>query len=372
MRAKLQDYYKDTSQKTIFERVKSLLLDARVQLKKTASVLDQINKLEKNTLIAEPLYTHANGQLSNAVNSVFQAKYSDVNYDTSMALKKNVSLFAAHKSAYFTEWARGASREEQQAILTIYQRQLVVEKNLASRASRAVKQWQRIEHDKETYPTLEYLPSRSVARRENHTRYYGMVLPVGDAFWSTGLPPNGWGCKCRVRQSDAPATKYLSPPKPTKGIAGNAGKELAVFTTNHPFFNNLTESGKQKLVKEWRKIERNSIKKWALSNIRNKKFDSEKGNVGINGTGIKEIINQNHNHYWEKNQLLFNIKEVIKTAKYVKIVPFDTNKKGADVFSEVYYFKTAIKKEDSYLVMRKQNEKNGGKLMLYDIVEILK
>lgn len=47
-------------------------------------------------------------------------------------------------------------------------------------------------------PYLRYLPSSSRRKREEHKRYYNLVLPQDHAFWATHYPPNGWGCHCGV------------------------------------------------------------------------------------------------------------------------------------------------------------------------------
>ena len=40
----------------------------------------------------------------------------------------------------------------------------------------------------------------SERHRPHHEAKEGLVLPVDDPFWATWYPPNGWGCKCHVRQ----------------------------------------------------------------------------------------------------------------------------------------------------------------------------
>lgn len=285
-------------------------------------------------------------------------------------MRKNASRFSAHKAAYFTEWMRGKSKEEQQTIRRLFLTQLNVEQNLAARASRAAKQWQTLLRDSQQYPNLEYLSSRSVNKRKSHIRYYGMILPIGHSFWNTGLPPNGWNCKCRVRATDKPPTKALTPPKPVKGITGNAGKEKTIFTQQHPFFKNV--KNKKALQKAWMKLERKNVTRWAKDNIRNKTYTSEKGKVYINGNGINEIVNQNHDFLWEKNMLLYEIENVIKQAEFIKEVPFDPNKKGTASFDAVLYFRIQLQGEENYLVVRKERDKKGGKLWLYDITERIK
>ncbi|MEP3431763.1 MAG: phage minor head protein [Roseibium sp.] len=68
------------------------------------------------------------------------------------------------------------------------------------RAARAAGQWDRIQRTKRALPYLLYVRSSASDPREEHLAWAGMVLPVDDPFWSTHFPPNGWGCKCAVRQ----------------------------------------------------------------------------------------------------------------------------------------------------------------------------
>ncbi len=67
-------------------------------------------------------------------------------------------------------------------------------------SARAAGQWDRIERTKRALPYLVYLLGPSERHRPSHAIKSGMVLPVDDPFWQTWYPPNGWGCKCYVRQ----------------------------------------------------------------------------------------------------------------------------------------------------------------------------
>ncbi|EGJ49040.1 phage minor head protein [Desulfocurvibacter africanus] len=68
------------------------------------------------------------------------------------------------------------------------------------RTARAAGQWERIERTKQGLPYLLYQLGPSREHRPEHVAWHGLLLPVDDPFWTTHLPPNGWGCKCRVRQ----------------------------------------------------------------------------------------------------------------------------------------------------------------------------
>jgi len=68
------------------------------------------------------------------------------------------------------------------------------------RAARAAGQWDRAQATKDVLPYLFYVRTTANEPREEHLAWAGIVLPVDHAFWDTHFPPNGWGCKCSVRQ----------------------------------------------------------------------------------------------------------------------------------------------------------------------------
>lgn len=68
------------------------------------------------------------------------------------------------------------------------------------RSARAAGQWARIQRTIRALPYLVYLLGPSERHRPHHEAKAGLVLPADDPFWETWFPPNGWGCKCHVRQ----------------------------------------------------------------------------------------------------------------------------------------------------------------------------
>lgn len=68
------------------------------------------------------------------------------------------------------------------------------------RPARAAGQWERIQRTKRGLPYLLYVRTASVEPRQQHLAWVGTILPVDHDFWKTHFPPNGWGCKCSVRQ----------------------------------------------------------------------------------------------------------------------------------------------------------------------------
>ena len=76
--------------------------------------------------------------------------------------------------------------------------------NTNLRTARAAGQWDRISKNADLLPYLVYELGPSEQHREEHAAWAGLCLKVGDPWWNTHYPPNGWGCKCRVRQVAKP------------------------------------------------------------------------------------------------------------------------------------------------------------------------
>ncbi len=68
------------------------------------------------------------------------------------------------------------------------------------RAARAAGVWQRAQRTKWGHPYFLYQLGPSKEHRKEHSDWAGTLLPVDDPWWNDHFPPNGWGCKCSVRQ----------------------------------------------------------------------------------------------------------------------------------------------------------------------------
>lgn len=69
-----------------------------------------------------------------------------------------------------------------------------------TRAAYAAGQWDRIQRTKDALPYLLYQLGPSLHHRPEHVAWNGTLLPADDPWWDAHMPPNGWGCKCWVRQ----------------------------------------------------------------------------------------------------------------------------------------------------------------------------
>ena len=77
------------------------------------------------------------------------------------------------------------------------------------RTARVAGQWSRIQRTKKAMPYLLYQLGPSFEHRLDHEKLKDLMLPVDDPFWLVHYPPNGWGCKCWVRQVSEYEAKQL-------------------------------------------------------------------------------------------------------------------------------------------------------------------
>ncbi|MEV9346623.1 phage minor head protein [Klebsiella pneumoniae] len=85
------------------------------------------------------------------------------------------------------------------------------------RTARSAGQWERIERTKRAMPYLVYTLGPSREHRPEHLQWADLCLPVDDPFWQTHIGPNGWGCKCGVRQ----VSKYEYEQLKVNGVTRN-------------------------------------------------------------------------------------------------------------------------------------------------------
>lgn len=114
--------------------------------------------------------------------------------------------------------------------------------------------------------------------------------------------------------------------------------------------NSLSDRGKPaKTLSQAVKNRRSEIKAEARKLIKdtfiNEKF---KHPIRITNNGIKEWTNQPHILYAEKNEMLLNIKCVIREAEYLGRMSRQPN----DNYSS-YLFSTKIKNHESWIIVRK-------------------
>lgn len=280
-------------------------------------------------------------------------------------------------------------RRDVEAINSTYNRNyLQAEYNFAAAASQMAVKWKEWEQDGDDYD-LQYRTAGDDRVREEHAALDGITLPPSDPFWNSYLPPNGWNCRCttvQVRkgkypQSDpeeAAARGAACTARPKQQIFRfNPGKQQKIFPPKHPYFpkgcgncqyrngrnlsynpNNpscqacdaiakcLNRFGSIEQIRQRRKEIRKEAKKFADMDFFNEKFNKT---VKISNRNIKELTNQPHKHYNEKNEAILKIDELFRDSDYLGKL---TKEHPDDNFSS-FLFETEIAAEKSWIIVRK-------------------
>lgn len=135
------------------------------------------------------------------------------------------------------------------------------------RTAYASARWERIQEHIDVFPYLIYVHSHSANPRVHHMNLNGLILPANDPFWRIHFPPNGYGCKCRVRQLTVQQAKEKGGASKNPPRNPNENGIQESFRHNHTDrFKQLNDVFKEKLVqsnlseKQAQKIiERNTI-----------------------------------------------------------------------------------------------------------------
>lgn len=78
---------------------------------------------------------------------------------------------------------------------------VIFETNL--RTAYSAGRWAQAQRLKASRPYLRYVAVMDERTRPLHRHWHGTLLHVDDPWWNTHIPPNGWGCRCRVMSLSA-------------------------------------------------------------------------------------------------------------------------------------------------------------------------
>lgn len=103
--------------------------------------------------------------------------------------------------------------------------------------------WSRAQDTKDILPMLEYITVGDDRVRPAHKELDGVKRPVDDGFWDMYYPPNGWGCRCDVKQLSfgqaTPLNSIVTPEEMPAMFKTNLAKNGLVFPKNHPYYTGL-------------------------------------------------------------------------------------------------------------------------------------
>ena len=114
---------------------------------------------------------------------------------------------------------------------------LETEQQASFRQAQSVGDWKEVNEDQDLFPYLEYSTVRDSRVRIDHAEQQGIIKRVDDPFWDTWFPPNGWNCRCIVKQLEqASVTKGNFETNPDKTFGTNVGKNGLIFPKEHKYF----------------------------------------------------------------------------------------------------------------------------------------
>jgi len=135
---------------------------------------------------------------------------------------------------------------------------LKTEYNQAIASSQMAGNWVNIQQDKDTLPLLMYETVNDERVRDEHQALNQIILPVDDVFWKTHYPPNGWGCRCGIRQLNKGVFSDLTGmaiPEIPDGFRTNVGETKEALSADHTYAKGLTKAAKNKVLKQVKDIQ---------------------------------------------------------------------------------------------------------------------
>lgn len=115
-------------------------------------------------------------------------------------------------------------------------RWLLTEYNQAHQTAIQARIWKDLEVDADLYPNLIYIAVMDDRTRQSHAKLNGTILPFNHIFWNKYAPPNGWGCRCTLRNTDAEPTGVpASMPDVPREFQINPGKSARIFSSDNPY-----------------------------------------------------------------------------------------------------------------------------------------
>lgn len=277
--------------------------------------------------------------------------YSDPRFKLYNNLQADAARFAAFREAQKQRDLKAASTaDEKAAVEKRYKEYLKTEKQTIFAHSAAAERWTGFQENADIYPNLEYRTAGDSEVRPAHAKLDGIVLPISDPFWRSHTPPLGWGCRCELIQTDAPANKhqdkykgYELTPAPN-GFDFNPGVDQKLFSDSAGYYTSASKTEAKQLDKQAETFAALRSKQAVQTFMSDKpsefKFTKVKGfkSVNISNRDVRDITYKGHDNRPLRNALLYDIEKVLKEAKFLYSRP---ESKGRNTFVRWYYYQVA-------------------------------
>ncbi|SPE77093.1 Phage Mu protein F like protein [Flavobacterium columnare] len=211
----------------------------------TSYIRQLFDDREVTAEMQKKLFDYYYQELAKAVDVGYSAKFKMYDEALAVSFKKNIADFSAFKAVSFknqletlliqdgkiTPWSEFKKLADD-LHLDYNRRWLQTEYHQTVAVANMAQQWQQFEADADLYPNLKYNAVNDGRTREEHRAWDGLILPLKHPFWEKHLPPNDWGCRCNVTQTDEEVSKDISKIKSKGAFANNPALSGKVFAEN--------------------------------------------------------------------------------------------------------------------------------------------
>jgi SPP1 gp7 family putative phage head morphogenesis protein len=269
-------------------------------------------------------------------------------YDPGLAhsLKYNIAQFSAFKETSFREqleaaltsngkvrsWSEFKNKADELNI-AYNRRWLRTEYDQTVATANMAEQWKDFEANADLYPNLKYEAVGDGRTREQHKAWDGLILPIKHEFWKTHLPPNDWGCRCTVTQSDDKPT--VEPPEiATKGIFKNNAALSGKIFNDIPYEKGLSSAEVKEVEKQAKRnfnderkkldkalLDEVKIKRGSFLSFKNTNFINE---VRVSKSNLENILN--HIPLLENKEIIKDLDTIMRDAKFIEFKALDNTK----------------------------------------------
>lgn len=245
------------------------------------------------------------------------------------------------------EWRQ--FREDAEAVIGTYNNHwLRTEYDTAVLRARQAADWKSFERNADILPNLKWMPTTSAEPDLFHREYWriGLTLPISHPFWKSHHPGDRWNCKCSLEATDEPATGTIPQTdyKPSPGLEDNPGTDGKLFSPSHPYYEKAYPGAEKAVIKLRRKEIQQEASALKEQTFRNEGLERD---IHITGRGIKEWLNQPHEFYSAKNELLLSMDKLIKTAEYLG---YGQDKHDASI--KAHLLEITIEGKKSWIIVR--------------------
>jgi len=308
--------------------------------------------------------------------------YGDSGFDLALQSRLNVERFANFKSYQATEQLKSLKTDDPKfednakSVINTFNRFQATEYNTITARARSAHQWEGFKENKDLYPNIMWLPSRSAHIREEHAAFYFHVWPQDDPFWDENSPGSLWNCKCDWEETDKDVTDNgdIDSVPASPGLEGNPGEIGELITDEHPYISSVSDKMNEEITDDIMRDVRDRSVSLGFENLLDKMVQQtivenevEKTiEIGFNKRGINHFAHDFAENPNFKNSLIPELDKITKNATY-ELSAKDS--KSNPMVKAFHYYSFDLSGQTVYLNVR---ELITGKFNLYALTNAIK